>query len=287
MVESPALPPQGATVRARHWRRKCRVVALPLAALALSGCTVPSFGANQGSTTSSRSVFHLWQGFSLAAAIIGGFVLLLILWTVIRYRRKSDNIPKQSQYHVPLEVIYTIVPILVVFGLFAATVVVENKETANPKTDVTINVNAFQWGWKFSYPGSNALVYGQTTQNPIMVMPVNTNVHINLTSSDVIHGFYVKAFNFSRYALPGIRNQFTIRAVNTGTYFGQCTQLCGLYHSLMWFRVRVVTQSQYTKWIAGFSNSQASSAAQAAATIQKQQTATLVPSKPTASSGVK
>ena len=247
---------------------------------------MPSFGASPGATSSSKSVFHLWQGFSIGAVVVGGITLLLIIWAVFRYRRKSDNIPKQSQYHVPLEMVYTIIPVLIVFALFAATLVVENKETANPKTNVIIDVLAFQWGWKFTYPGSNALVYGQTTQDPVMVLPVNTDVHINLRSSDVIHGFYVHAFNFSRYALPGVLNQFTIRAENTGTYFGQCTQLCGLYHSLMWFRVKVVTQAQYEAWIQGFNNPTAQAAAKAAATAQKQQISTLVPSKQTSSHGV-
>lgn len=230
-------------------------------------------------------MFHLWQGFSIGAVIIGALVIVLVLYAVLRFRRKGDNIPKQSQYHIPLELFYTVVPILIIFGLFAATLVVENKETANPKTNVTIDVNAFQWGWKFTYPGSNALVYGQTTQSPEMVMPVNTNVHIDLRSSDVIHGFYVHAFNFSRYALPGVLNQFTIRAVNTGTFFGQCTQLCGLYHSLMWFRVKVVTPAQYQAWLASYNNPTAASAAKAAGTATKQQISSIVPSKRTTSKG--
>jgi cytochrome c oxidase subunit 2 len=250
-----------------------------LAALALSGCTVPSFGASAGVTSSSKSVYHLWQGFSIGAVVIGALVVLLILWAVLRYRRKGDHIPTQHQYHLPLEVLYTVVPILIVFGLFAATLVVENKEVSNPKTNVIVDVNAFQWGWKFTYPGTNALVYGQTTQDPEMVVPVNTNIHINLTSSDVIHGFYVHAFNFSRYALPGVLNEFTIRAQSTGTYFGQCTQLCGLYHSLMWFRVKVVSQSDYNAWIATFNNPTAEAAAKAASKTTSQQTASLVPSK--------
>ena len=245
---------------------------------------MPTFGASAGDTTSSRSVYHLWQGFSIGAAIIGTLVLVLLAWAILRYRRKGDAIPTQYQYHIPLELTYTIVPILIVFGLFAATMVVENKEVANPPTKVTIDVNAFQWGWKFSYPGTNAVVVGQTTQTPVMVMPVNTDVHINLTSTDVIHGFYVKAFNFSRYALPGIDNQFTFRAVNTGTFFGQCTQLCGLYHSLMFFKVKVVSASAYQTWLAGFTNS---AAAQAAAAAQAGQSATYVPTKVTNSSGVK
>ena len=254
--------------------------------MALSGCTVPNFGAKPGATTSSKSVFHLWQGFSIGAVVIGGFVVLLLLYAVLRYRRKSpDAIPTQSQYHLPLELIYTVVPILVVFGLFAATLVVENKEVANPKTSVIVDVNAFQWGWKFSYPGTSTVVIGQTTQSPEMVIPVNTNVHINLTSTDVIHGFYVKAFNFSRYALPGVLNQFTLRAVNTGTYFGPCTQLCGLYHALMWFRVKVVTPDQYTAWLASHSTSAARAAAARAAT--RQQTASRAQTRPTSSHGDK
>ncbi|HEY5111053.1 MAG TPA: cytochrome c oxidase subunit II [Acidimicrobiales bacterium] len=281
-MEPPALSPQGVSDRTRRWRRLRRIVTLPIAALALAGCTVPTFGASPGATTSSQSVYHLWQGFSIGAVIVGGFTLLLIFWAVIFYRRKSDNIPKQSQYHIPLEMTYTIIPVLIVLGLFAATLVVENKEVALPKSDVTINVNAFQWGWEFTYPGQNVVVTGQTTQDPEMIMPVNENVHINLTSSDVTHGFYVHAFNFSRYALPGILNQFTLRAVNTGTYNGQCTQLCGLYHSLMVFRVKVVSQSQYSAWLTGEANV---AAAKAAKTATNQQTSSITPTKPAKSKG--
>jgi len=243
---------------------------------------VPTFGAAPGATTTSRSVYHLWQGFSIGAVIVGVLTLVLILWAVIFYRRKSDNIPKQSQYHIPLEMTYTVIPILIVFGLFAATLVVENKEVANPKTNVTIDINAFQWGWKFTYPGKDVVVVGQTTQDPTMVMPVNTDVHINLTSSDVLHGFYVHDFNFSRYALPGVLNQFTFRAVNTGTFNGQCTQLCGLYHSLMVFRVKVVTAGEYQSWLLSNYNP---SAAQAAATATQQQTSSIVPTRPSKSQG--
>lgn len=282
-MEPPTLSPQGAAERKRRWRRVRRIATLPLAALVLSGCTVPTFGVKPGATTSSKSVYDLWKGFTIGALVIGTFVLVLIAYAVVRYRRKGDAIPRQVQYHLPLEWTYTIVPILIVFGLFAATLVVENKELANPKTSVNIDVNAFQWGWKFTYPGTNAVVIGQTTQAPTMVMPVNTDVHISLTSTDVIHGFYVRAFNFSRYALPGVDNQFTFHAVKTGTFFGQCTQLCGLYHSLMFFNVKVVSQSAYQTWIASQSNA---GAAQAAATANQQQTNTVVPTKPTASSGV-
>jgi len=259
-----------------------RIVALPIAALALAGCTVPTFGAAPGATTSSQSVYHLWQGFSIGAAIIGTLVVVLILWAVTFHRRKSDNIPNQTQYHIPVELTYIIVPLLVVIGLFSWTMVVENGEVANPKTSVTIDVNAFQWGWKFTYPGKNVVVIGQTTQNPEMVMPLNENVHINLTSTDVIHSFYVYAFNFSRLALPGVLNQFTFRAMDIGTYQSQCSEICGLYHSLMWFRVKVVSQPDYAGWLASNANPAAYAAAQK---TTGQQTATQVPTKVTKSKG--
>jgi cytochrome c oxidase subunit 2 len=260
-------------------------VALPLAALALAGCTVPGFGAKPGATSQSKDVYHLWQGFSIGAAIIGGFVTLLMIWAVMRYRRKSaDAIPAQTQYHIPLELLYTVIPILVVVGLFVATLVVEGPETANPSAPVTINVNAFQWGWKFTYPNDHVSVVGQTTSAPVMVMPVNEDVRIHLTSTDVVHGFYVKDFNFSRYALPGINNVFTLRATKTGTYFGQCTQLCGLYHSLMFFKVKVVSQSDYAHWLAAHFDASSSSAAQSAT---DQQTSAVTPAKPTYSDGAK
>jgi len=268
--------------RRRLWCRVRRVVALPIAALALAGCTVPTFGAAPGVTTSSRSAYHLWQGFSIGAALIGSLVVVLILWTMVFHRRKGDNIPEQSQYHIPLELTYVIVPILIVIGLFAWTMVVENQEVANPKTSVTINVNAFQWGWKFTYPGQDVVVIGQTTQNPEMVMPVNENVHINLTSTDVIHSFYVHDFNFSRLALPGVLNQFTFRAVNTGTFQSQCSEICGLYHSLMYFRVKVVTRPQYEVWLESKANA---GVAQASRITNNQQTSSVVPTKLTKSKG--
>ena len=222
-----------------------------LAPLALAGCQVPSFGGYKGVTKTANSTFHLWQGFNLAAIVVGGITLAVMAWAIFAYRAKKGDgsIPKQTQYHIPLEVTYTVIPILVVVGLFVATVVVENQVVADPTPSATINVTAFQWGWKFTYPGTKAVVVGQTTASPIMVMPVNQDVRINLVSSDVIHGFYIPEFNFSRFAQPGMVNTFTFHANKTGLYSAQCSQLCGLYHSLMYFRVDVVSPSQYQAWI--------------------------------------
>jgi cytochrome c oxidase subunit 2 len=283
-VELTPRTPKGAPAKSRL-RRLAIALALPIAGISLSGCTLPGFGAHQSDTTTGQSAYYLWQGFSVVAAIIGAFVLALIVYAVVAYRRKGDEIPKQTQYHVPLEIIYTVIPILIVIALFVATIVTENKVLAMPKTDVSINVNAFQWGWGFTYDKQNAISVGSTTESPVMVMPVDTDVRIVLTATDVVHGFYVRDFNFSRFALPGVKNQFTLHATKTGTFFGQCTQLCGLYHSIMYYKVKVVTQDEYQTWLNSFNTPEGKAAADAAKKVLKEQMSAHVPVKTEISRG--
>jgi cytochrome c oxidase subunit 2 len=241
--------------------------AVLITALLLTGCQLPSFGEYKGSTTQARTEFHLWQGFFIAGLIVGGFVLLLIIWAVFKYRKKTEEIPTQTQYHTLTEVIYTVVPIIIVVVLFVFTVLAENKVDATPPhPGAAITVHAFQWGWEFEYPGGPGSgctnpsspkaiqskcvkIIGQTTEAPTMMVPAGTDVAISLNSLDVLHGFYVPQFNFSRYASPGYVTYFDFNVLHPGTYRGQCTQLCGLYHSLMFFNVKAVTQSQFTSWL--------------------------------------
>ena len=219
-------------------------------ALLLAGCQLPSFGAYKGVTSQGHDAFKLWQLFFIAGSVVFLIVFFLILWAVLRYRKKSDVIPPQTQYHTLFEITYTVVPILLVFVLFAFTFVTENEVDALSTNDpLTVNVTAFQWGWQFQYPGYDVKVIGVETENPTMVLPANRTVRIFLRSKDVIHGFYVPQFNFSRYALPGVTNQFDLDVQHTGTFRGQCTQFCGLYHSLMVFQVKAVTPTQFTAWV--------------------------------------
>ena len=222
---------------------------MALGALLLTGCQLPTFGGYKGATSQARSTFHLWQGFFIAGIIVGGFTLLLITWVIFRYRRRSDEMPRQTQYHTLTEIFYTVVPILIVIGLFVATVVVENTVTAvEPNPAAKISVYAFQWGWEFSYPNGVKII-GQTTDAPTMMVPTGQTVRITLRSYDVLHGFYVPEFNFSRYASPGYNTDFDLNVLHNGVYRGQCTQFCGLYHSLMFFNVRSVSPSAYRTWL--------------------------------------
>ncbi|MGH9087282.1 MAG: cytochrome c oxidase subunit II [Acidimicrobiales bacterium] len=231
--------------RSRWWA----AAAAAGSALLLTSCQLPAFGAYPGSTTQGHDSFKLWQGFFVAGLVVFVIVFVLILWAVLRYRRKSDAMPPQTQYHTLFEIVYTIIPILIVLTLFGFTFVTENNVDAVTKQKMTVNVTAFQWGWQFQYPGYHVRVLGIETQDPAMVLPVGETVRIYLRSADVVHGFYVPAFDFSRYAQPGVTNQFNFHVTHTGTFRGQCTQYCGLYHSLMYFQVKAVTPAQFSRWV--------------------------------------
>jgi cytochrome c oxidase subunit 2 len=250
----------------RRWKRLA--VGLGVGApLVLGGCNFyPSYGASRGATAQGQDTFKLYSGMMTTGIIVGGLVGLLILYTILRYRRRSETMPKQFHESIPIEILYTGIPILIVAVLFFFTVITENKvdatvpAAARVTTDGTpvldVKVTAFQWGWRFDYPNDNVTVSGDVTNGPEnhgpqMVLPVGETVQITLVSNDVIHGFYVRDFNFSRYALPGVVNHFDLNVINPGFYPGQCTQICGLYHSEMLFSVRAVTPSQFTSWVSG------------------------------------
>ena len=233
-------------------------------ALLLSGCNAPTFGAFRGATTQGKDEFKLWVGMFIAGLVVAGIVWALIFWTVIFHRRRDDSMPRQFHEHIPLEIAYTIIPFLIVVGIFWATVVTENEvDAVASHPDLVVNVTAFQWGWEFQYQGKNVTIVTSEQQAlalragvpsspayPQMVLPDGENTEIVLQSNDVAHSLWVPAFNFSRMALPGHTNDFEFTPTQLGVFDGRCNQYCGLYHSEMLFSVRVVTPSQFQQWIA-------------------------------------
>jgi cytochrome c oxidase subunit 2 len=258
--------------RARARRRLALVAAVALPLL-LGGCQVPTFWGYRGKSTQGQDTFKLYAGTFIAAIVVGVLVAALIIWAIVAYRRRgSDELPRQFQYHIPLEITYTVIPVIIVLVLFAFTVITENKVDAiTPTPAVRVKVIAFQWGWTFLYQNEHVVVTGETTSDPDpvgpnglpcapvqdcygpgLVLPVNATTTIQLVSNDTIHGFYVPVFNFSRYAQPGVTKQFfDLTPTHVGVYRAQCTQLCGLYHSLMFFHVVVLPMDQFQAWLHG------------------------------------
>jgi cytochrome c oxidase subunit II len=256
------------TVASRWRRRALGVIAVTALPIVLGGCELPTFGGYRGSTTQGHDESRLWVGTFIASLVVLVLVAGLIIWAVIRYRKKSDEIPRQFQYHIPLEITYIVVPVIMVLILFGFTVFTENQvDAVSPSPALKVHVTAFQWGWRYQYPGK-VTVTGVTTEDPDpigldgapcapavdclgpgLIVPAGKTTRITLNSQDVIHGFYVPQFNFSRYAQPGVTNVFDLTVEHTGIYRAQCTQLCGLYHSLMFFHVVALPPAQFQAWL--------------------------------------
>jgi cytochrome c oxidase subunit II len=227
-----------------------RRVALALAVVVLCGCSF-EFGGGRGATRQGRDIFGLWQGSVIVAIFIAGLVWGLILFAIVRYRRRNDDLPTQTQYVIKLELLYTVVPVIIVAVLFAFAYRTQTEVDALASDPaVTIDVKGFQWQWQFRYREEEITVTGLPGEEPTMVLPVDRTIRLILTSPDVIHSFYIPEFLFKRDAIPGVTNKFDLNVRDTGTYSGKCAEFCGLDHAKMTFTVKAVTPAAYRSWVA-------------------------------------
>ena len=241
--------PTGLDVNAHRIRPRSvrRLFAPALLLVAMGGCR---FGAPPGATDQGRDIAGLYQLMFWIAIGVGAITLGLILFSVIRYRRKTEELPPQTRYHVPLEITYTVIPILIVLGIFAATYSVEHRvDHISDDPAVTVQATAFQWQWRFTYPKYGISIVGTPTQYPEFVVPVGERIHIDLNAQDVDHAFFVPAFLFKRDALPGEPNEFELTIPKPGRWYGECAEFCGLNHADMVFYIRAVPRDEFDRWV--------------------------------------
>jgi cytochrome c oxidase subunit 2 len=189
----------------------------------------------------------------ITAACVGVFVIALILYSSLFHRRRDhDELPRQVRYNLPIEVLYTLVPTLIVAVLFYFTAIRENDQDkfSDDPADLSINVVGFQWNWQFNYLDEGLSVTGRPGEFPELVLPVDTTVRFYETSPDVIHAFWVIPFLFKRDVVPGRTNSFQVHLTHTGKFDGKCTEFCGTDHSRMLFTLRVLPQADYDAWLA-------------------------------------
>jgi cytochrome c oxidase subunit 2 len=229
----------------------------------LSGCSLKSkdisgLGFPKNTSSVNDTSLSLWQGAWITAGIVGVFTLILILWPAIFHRKndeKKGEFPKQTQYNIPIEVLYTIIPFLIVAVLFYFTATKETK-IVDLKTPAQheISVEGIQWSWQFGYPeaGKNAVVTGTPENPPTLYLPQGESVRFTITSNDVVHGFWIPAFMIQMQNLPDRTNHLQFTANKIGTFPGRCNILCGRNHAQMIFKVKVVTPEQYQKYLNSF-----------------------------------
>jgi cytochrome c oxidase subunit 2 len=244
--------------------------------LLLTGCSFHDaerdlrFGWPTGVTKQGEEMRVLWTWAGVAALAVGVLVWGLIFWCCIRYRKKSDELPRQTKYNLPVELVYSLTPFLIIAALFWRTVVVEDNVNALSKhPDVLVKVDAFKWNWQFEYlqdhgkkttytkdPKTPLSTVGSDNEIPVLVIPRGESVQFIEHSEDVIHSFWVPEFLFKRDVIPygpdhtSEDNRFQITATKDGSFVGRCAELCGTYHSQMNFEVRVVEPRVFTKYLA-------------------------------------
>jgi len=224
-------------------RRYASLAVLP----ALAGCAaIP-----HDTTVQAGAMQRVWAIFLAAGA--GVYVLVggLILWAALAYRRRDPAVVQATAFHsnTPLEIAWTIAPIVVVAALFLVTFPAEQhvENLVHPPGEI-VQVVGFRWSWRFVYPKEHVVVQGTMQSPPELVLPQNRTTEIRLSSSDVIHSFWVPAFLFKRMAIPGIVNAFDFTPERPGVFPGRCAEYCGTYHAHMSFTVRVLPPGEFVRW---------------------------------------
>ena len=204
----------------------------------------------------------------ILAIAITIFVCVLLLICIVRYNKRANPTPARFTHHALLEVVWTGVPIVILVVVGAFSVPILFKQLYVPQADITIKAIGNQWNWDYEYPDHeidfNATMIRDRADladagyaedeyllatDEVVVLPVNKNIHVLVTGSDVIHAWTVPAFGVKVDAIPGRMNELWLKAEQTGTYFGQCSELCGLEHSYMPITVKVVSEEEFNDWV--------------------------------------
>ncbi|MDJ0322593.1 cytochrome c oxidase subunit II [Cryobacterium sp. PH31-AA6] len=256
---------------------RLRWAAIPIAAslaIVLSGCTqaqlhgfLPGFEEGQPAVTNQTDrIGGLWTTSWIVLLVVGLITWGLIIWTVVVYRRRKGQtgLPVQLRYNMPIEIFYTVVPLILVLGFFAFTARDQAAiEARFDSPDVKIEVIGKQWAWDFNYVNEDVYssgIQGQPdlegakgslveSEIPTLVLPVGKKIELALESRDVIHSFWVIDFLYKKDMIPGKTNYMSVIPERIGTYSGKCAELCGEYHSLMLFKVKVVSEADYEAYI--------------------------------------
>ncbi|MDQ1128861.1 cytochrome c oxidase subunit II [Microbacterium sp. SORGH_AS_0888] len=259
-------------------KRRLRLAVLPIGvvtAIILAGCTpsqlhgfLPGFTEDgQAATNHTDMVSGLWVNSWIVLLVVGIVTWGLMLWAMVVYRRRKGQtgLPVQLRYNMPIEIFYTVVPLILVLGFFAFTARDQTiLQAEDPNPDVSITAIGKQWAWDFQYTGdtNSDTVWTMGTQAqtdaagnvdqaalPTLYLPVDKSVKISLKSRDVIHSFWIIDFLYKKDMFIGKDNSWSFTPTREGTYAGKCAELCGEYHSMMLFNVKVVSDEDYKLYL--------------------------------------
>lgn len=209
--------------------------------------------------------FHNWTMVPVITAI-SVFVLLLLIWVVMRYNRRANPNPSNVSHNVTIEVLWTVVPVLILIVIAVQSLPLLYYVDRTEEPDMTLKVTGYQWYWGFEYPDHGGVSFqsymipdddidagkGQlrnlSTDEPV-VLPVDKNIQIITTAADVIHSFAVPAMGVKIDSVPGRLNETWVRITKPGVYYGQCSELCGKDHAFMPVEIHAVSEEEFNAWV--------------------------------------
>ena len=234
---------------------------------AFAGQPMPwQIGLQEPASPSALRIFEFHDMLLYIIFSIAIFVLLLLVWVIIRYNAKANPQPAQFSHNVLIEVLWTVIPIviLIIIAIPSFKVLYYNDRVENP--DMTLKVTGYQWYWTYEYPDHDGLKFSSymiadkdideskdqkrllSTDN-VVVLPIDTNIQILITAGDVIHSWAVPALGIKLDGIPGRLNETWVRIEKEGTYYGQCSELCGKDHSYMPIEIHAVSKDEFKNWL--------------------------------------
>jgi cytochrome c oxidase subunit 2 len=221
-------------------------------------------GFQDAASQSMRDIVSFHNNLLLPVIIaISVFVLFLMIYTCIRFRASKNPVPSKTTHNVAVEVLWTLIPCLILIVMAVPSFQILYKQDTIPKVDLTIKAVGYQWYWGYEYPDENIIFESYMikeeelkenqprllTVDNELVVPVNKVVKVLITANDVLHAWALPSFGVKRDAVPGRINETWFKAEKVGTYYGQCSELCGIQHAFMPITVRVVTDEEYAEWL--------------------------------------
>ena len=194
---------------------------------------------------------------------ISVFVLFLMLYACVRFRASANPNPSKRTHNVTVEILWTLIPCLILIVMAVPSFQILYKQDTIPKADLTIKAVGYQWYWGYEYPDENIIFESYMVEDKDLrpdqprllavdnevVVPVNKVVKVLITANDVLHAWALPSFGVKRDAVPGRINETWFKAEKVGTYYGQCSELCGIKHAFMPITVKVVTEEEYEDWL--------------------------------------
>ena len=221
-------------------------------------------GFQEAASSSMREIVNFHDKLLLPIIIaISVFVLFLMVYACIRFRASRNPNPSKRTHNVAVEILWTLIPCLILIVMAVPSFKILYSQDTIPKADVTIKAVGYQWYWGYEYPDENIifdsymiedkdLLPGQPRLLAVdneVVVPVNKVVKVLITANDVLHAWALPAFGVKRDAMPGRVNETWFKADRVGTFYGQCSELCGIKHAFMPITVKVVTDEEYQEWL--------------------------------------